>query len=197
MEVTGTEKIREAILKKVRAEAQEIISDAELKAKEAVETAKKQRERKFKEEKNRKLLHAKSEASKILAQASLKARQEILSEKAVIINEIIDKVKTEISQDAIDKELFLSLIKEAVDTLEADKARIYVSPKDMGVVQEIIRVNGELKDRIIEVKELDCMGGVLAEDIDGMVRIDNTFETRLEMLLPKILPQVAKETFGD
>jgi len=197
MEVTGTEKIREAILKKVRAEAQEIISDAELKAKEAVETAKKQTERKFKEEKNRKLLDAKSEAAKILAQASLKARQEILSEKAGIINEIIDKVKTEISQDSIDKELFLSLIKEAVDALEADKARIYVSPKDMDMVQEIIKMNGELKDRITEVKELDCMGGVLAEDIDGMVNIDNTFETRLEMLLPKILPQVGKETFGD
>jgi V/A-type H+-transporting ATPase subunit E len=197
MGVMDSEKIREAILNKARAEAQEIITDAEFKAKEIIEKAKKQRERKIEEEKNRMMSEARGEASKILAQASLKARQETLKEKAAIINKIINRVKSELLQDTIDKKPFLSLIKETVDVLETNKeVRIYVSSKDIGIAQEIIRVNKELKDRIIEVKELDCLGGVLAEDIEGVVSIDNTFETRLDMLMPKILPEIGKEIFG-
>ncbi|GAI00113.1 unnamed protein product, partial [marine sediment metagenome] len=33
------------------------------------------------------------------------------------------------------------------------------------------------------------------EDIDGRTRIDNTYETRLEMLLPRLLPEISKELF--
>jgi vacuolar-type H+-ATPase subunit E/Vma4 len=39
------------------------------------------------------------------------------------------------------------------------------------------------------------LGGVIAEDVEGKLRIDNTYETRLEMLLPKLLPKISKELF--
>ncbi len=39
------------------------------------------------------------------------------------------------------------------------------------------------------------LGGVIAENIDGKLRIDNTYETRLEMLLPKLLPEISKVLF--
>jgi vacuolar-type H+-ATPase subunit E/Vma4 len=39
------------------------------------------------------------------------------------------------------------------------------------------------------------MGGVIAEDVEGKLRIDNTYETRLGTLLPKLLPEISKKLF--
>jgi len=35
----------------------------------------------------------------------------------------------------------------------------------------------------------------MVEDIAGKIRIDNTYDTRLEMLLPRLLPEIGKELF--
>ena len=189
------EKISEAVVTKVRAEAQNIIKEAEEKAKEEREKAKKQREIKLQEEKRRMLTEAEEEAARITAQGSIKARQELSRTKADIIAKIIHRVKQNLAELSSDESYLLSLIKEAIDGLGADKARIYVSPKDISAVQEFPEGNKELCSKIKEVKEFDCLGGVIAEDIEGKLRIDNTYETRLEMLLPKLLPQVSRELF--
>jgi vacuolar-type H+-ATPase subunit E/Vma4 len=52
-----------------------------------------------------------------------------------------------------------------------------------------------LSAKILEVREVDRLGGVIAEDAEGKLRIDNTYETRLEMALPKLLPKISEELF--
>ncbi|MCK5181705.1 MAG: V-type ATP synthase subunit E, partial [Dehalococcoidia bacterium] len=76
-----------------------------------------------------------------------------------------------------------------------DKARIYVSPRDVSNVKRFLEADKELSGKIVEVKEYNCLGGVIAEDIEGKLRIDNTYETRLEMLLPQLLPKISEELF--
>ena len=189
------EKISEAVVGKVRVEAGNIIKEAEEKAREEIERAKKQREIKLGEEKRKMLEEAEEEAARIMAQASMKARQKLSSTKADMLTKIIDKVKQTLSTMSSDESLLPSLIREAIDGLGADKGRIYVSPKDVSSVQKFLKGDKELASRIIEVNEFDCTGGVIAEDIEGKIRIDNTYETRLEMLLPKLLPEISKELF--
>jgi len=189
------EKISEAVVSKVRAEAQNIIKQAEEKAQEEIENAKKQREAKLEEEKHKMLEEAEEEAARIVAKASIAARQKLSSTKADIIAKIIDKVKQTLSTMSSDESLSPSLIKEAIDGLGVDKGRIYVSPKDVSTVQKFLVKDEELASKITAVKEFDCVGGVIAEDIEGKLRIDNTYETRLEMLLPKLLPEISKELF--
>jgi len=87
------------------------------------------------------------------------------------------------------------LIREAIDGLGADKSRIYVSPKDVSMVRKFLERDKELASKVMEVKVDNLLGGVIAEDIDGKFRIDNTYEARLEMLLPKLLPEISKELF--
>ena len=89
----GIEKISEAILGKVKAEAQDIVAEAEEKARERIERAKEQQEAKLKEEKGKLIEEAGEEATRILAQSSITARQELLLAKTRIIDEIIDRVK--------------------------------------------------------------------------------------------------------
>jgi len=191
----GMEKISEAILDKARADAQNIVQEAEAKAREKIGKAEKQQEEKLREEKNKLVEEAKGEATRILAQSSITARQELLLAKTRIIDEIINKAKKVLSGFSSDKSSPLDLIKEAIDTLDSDKVRIYVSPKNVATVQKLLKADKELAVKIMEIKELDCIGGVIAEDIDGKTRIDNTYETRLEMLLPQLLPEISKELF--
>ena len=198
MSVTGMDKIREAILAKVEAEAGDIVKEAVEKAQEEIERAKKQRETKLEEKKCKMLEDAEEEAARVVAQASIRARQELLRTKSDIIARIIEGVKKTLAGISSDESHLPSLIKEAMDGLGEAKGRIYVLPKDMSYVQKFLEGDKELANRIMEVKEFDCIGGVIAEDIEGKRRIDNTYETRLEMLLPKMLPQIDRELFkGD
>ena len=189
------EKISEAVVSKVRMEARNIIKEAEEKAQEERERTGKQREAKLQEEKRKMLEEAEEEAARIVAQASIKARRQLSSAKSDVITKIIGKVKQELSEFSSDENYFLNLIKEAIDGLGADKSRIYVSPKDVSMVRKFLEKDKELASKIMEVKEDNFLGGVIAEDIDGKLRIDNTYETRLEMLLPKLLPEISKELF--
>ena len=191
----GMEKISDAILDKVRVEAQDIIKEAEEKARERVEKAKRQREAKLEEEKGKLIEEAKEEATRILAQSSITARRELLLAKTRIIDEIINRVKKTLSVISGDESSPLDLIKEAINTLDSDKARIYVSPKYVSSVRKSLKGDKQLADRITEIREFDGTGGVIVESNDGKIRIDNTYDTRLEMLLPKLLPEIGKELF--
>lgn len=193
--MAGMEKISGAILDKVRVDAQNMIREAEERAGEEIGKAEKRREERTEEGKHKMMEEAEGEAARILARASIKARQELLTAKASIIDEVIDRVKNAVSGTPSDEPPLLNLIKEAIGALGASKARIYVSPRDLATAQGILNSDKKLANKIVEIMEFDCIGGVVAEDIDAKVRIDNTYETRLEILLPKILPEVSKELF--
>ncbi|MFO7995563.1 MAG: V-type ATP synthase subunit E [Dehalococcoidia bacterium] len=189
------EKISEAIVSKVKLEAQNITKEAEKKAQEEIEKAKRQREARFEEEKSKMLAEAEAEAARILAQASIKARQQLSRAKADTIARIIDGAQQELSRVSSDESHFLNLIREAMAGLGADKGRIYVAPKDVSTAKKLLEADKELSGKIVDVRESDCRGGVIAEDVEGKLRIDNTYETRLEMLLPKLLPEINKKLF--
>jgi len=192
----GMDKIKGAIISKVKAEASDITNEAEEKAQKEIEKAKRQREAKFEEERGRILAEAGEEAARILAQASIKARQKLSSAKADIIAKIVRAAREELARISSDESHFLNLAREATEGLGAAKVRIYVTPKDVGTVRKLLEADKELSDKIVEVRESNCLGGVIAEDVEGKLRIDNTYETRLEMLLPRLLPEISKKLFG-
>jgi vacuolar-type H+-ATPase subunit E/Vma4 len=193
--MAGMEKIGEAILGKVRAEADGIIKEAEQKAAEEVERAKREQAARLEEEKSKLLQEARAEATRIEAQALVKARQELSQAKAEVINEIVSRVRNELAKVVSSQSSLATLIKEAVSTLGLSKGRLYVSPRDLPAVKKLVAQDKELAGRVVEIKEHKSGGGVIVEDIEGKVRIDNTYETRLEMLLPRLLPEVAAELF--
>lgn len=191
----GMDKIKDAIISKVRMEAEDITREAEEKAQEEIERARRQREARFAEERGRILTEMEAEAARTLAQASIKARQKLSSTKADIIAEIVDRARRELSRVSSDESHILNLVREATEGLAAARGRIYVSPKDVGTVRKLLEAHKDLSDRIVEVRESNCLGGVIAEDVEGKLRIDNTYETRLEMLLPRLLPEISKKLF--
>lgn len=195
--MTGMEKIGEAILDKVKVEAKGIVKEAEGKARQEIEQAKKQQIARLEEEKGRMLRQAGEEATRIAAQATVQARQELSRAKADVINEIISRVRKDLAATSSSEGSLANLLKEATAPLGTAKGRVYLSAKDVGGVKKLLAKDKELAARIAEVKEYDCSGGVIVEDIDGKIRIDDTYETRLGMLLPRLLPEIGRELFSD
>lgn len=193
--MSGMNEIGQAVLDKVRSEAEGILEEARAKAAETVSRAREQQAARLREEKERMLEEARGEATRILAQASIRARQELLKAKTGIIEEIVARVKKTLAGSAGEPGLLLSLIREGIGVLGIDRVKVSVSKRDVAAVQKRLQADRELAARVVEVKEADCTGGAIVEDPEGKMRIDNTYETRLGMLLPRLLPQIEKELF--
>lgn len=191
--MNGMEKINSAIMGKVNADAKAIIDDAQERARVRVAKAKEQQESKLQEEKAKLVNEAQTEASRIQAQGAIRARQEMLAVKTSIIDGIIEDTKKQLAGLSGNEKTLANLTREGVQTLGAGKVRVYVAQKDLAAMQKLVREDKELAARVIEVKRQDVLGGIIVEDEGGKNRIDNTFESRLEMLLPKLLPQIEKE----
>jgi len=188
-------KISEAILSKIKAEAEQIENKAEEAALEEIGKAERQMEIRFEEEKRKVIEDAEREAGRILAEASVKARQELSKTKAEIIDQIISRVKAKLENSESDETSLLNLTREAIESLGTNKVKLYVSPKDKSTMQGLLKRDKELASQVTDIEEFDCSGGVIVESIDGKIRIDNTYDTRLEMLLPQILPEADKILF--
>ena len=189
------EKISEAILKKVNIEAQNIIKDAEEKGYEFFNQATKEQKVRFEKEKAKLISLAQEEAAYILAQSSMQARQELSNAKVEVVKDIIDKVKGKLSSMSTNSSSLLNLINETLIELGIVKVVLYIAPKDITKVKKLVREDRKLTDRIQQIKEYDFLGGIIAEDIMGKNRINNSYEARLEKLLPQILPEMNRELF--
>lgn len=189
------ERLSNAILEKVSADAKAIVKEAEERAEQRIKAAQEQQRAKFEEQKRKLLNEANAEAIKILAQAAIKGRQETLAAKMAVVNEVIDRANKQLASLAGNERVLANLIKEGIAILGADKVKVYVSSKDLTAMQKLVKEDKDFAKRVVEVKRQDSLGGVIVEDMEGKNRIDNTFETRLEMLLPRLLPEIGKELF--
>lgn len=193
-----TPKMRDAILSKARQEARDLLNEARSRAGDRVLKAEEQWRQRFETEKQRLLSDSRREAARIIARADLKARQELLKEKDDIIKEMIGRVRKSLTDNAPETGALSHLINEAVGAFQSEQPlKIKTAGKDMAKVKEIISRDPKLRKRITDVQEIACMGGVISESLDEKVSVDNTFDTRLEMLIPKIMPQVGDILFGD
>ena len=191
----GMEKISAAVLDKVRAEAKEIIREAEAQARQEIESAKEQQAQRLAEEKARITGEAEREAAKILAQAHIESQQELSQAKADIIGGVIDRVKNNLPRASSSEGSLLGLIREVVDGLGAEKAVIYLNARDVSAAKKALAGDKALAGRVAQIREFAGSGGVIAEDISGNIRMDNSYESRFEVLLPKLLPEISKELF--
>lgn len=195
--MSGMEKISETVLEKVKEEAQQIIKQANEAALKEINKAEKQAKTKYDEEKQKVFDEAEREAARILAKAQIEARQKIARAKAEIIDQITARAEEKLNNVTDTQASLASLIKEAVEGLDTDKAVVYVSAKDVDSTKKMLQEDKALAGKVAEVKEGKFNGGAIAESMDGMIKVDNTYATRLKMLMPQIMPEIEKTLFSD
>ncbi|MEM2529910.1 MAG: V-type ATP synthase subunit E [Candidatus Bathyarchaeia archaeon] len=194
IERRGLEGLREAIIKRAEEEAARIIKEAEEEVRAEVERARRAKDDEVKAIKERLLKEAEVEAARILARARIRAKNIVLEAKNRVIEEIIELAKRALSGYSLEREGSLAhLLRESVVALGGGKLRVMVSKGDLEIVKRLIQGDEEFSKKVREVAETECSGGVIVEEVNGGVRIDNTYEARLAMLIPRFLPIIEKE----
>lgn len=192
---TGMQEISEAVLRKVRAEADGIIAEAKARSDETVAKARAQRDARLAAERTHLLEEARVEAARIMAQSTISSRRELLAAKAAIVEEVFAAAKDALARDAASADELRSLIAEGIATLGREKARLLVASRDLVAARKMAASDRELGERIAEVREAPIDGGAVVEDPTGSPRIDNSYATRLAMLRPAMLVEIGRELF--
>ncbi len=189
------DKLKESILDYAKKEAERIVKEAERTAKEIIESAEREWRQKCEGEINKIIEDAKRKAEEILVEAKIKARMNIAQAKDKVIKEILSKVRESIERGEFNRTLSLkNLLKESLKAVEGIKVRVYVNPKDVDIVKEI--VEKEYKDIVKEiVSNNKISGGIIVESLDKSITIDNTYNTRIKALERRLLQIIARELF--
>ena len=188
--------ISEAVVDKVREDAQHLVNEAEEESKRELDKARALRTTRLEAEKKRLLTGANEEAARITAQNAMKSRQLVANAKASVLDTIVAKARDTLAKTPTTRESLAFLISDAIEGLgRADKVILSVADKDVALAREVVKADKKLAAVVADVKTCDCAGGVSVQTDDNTLSVDNTYTTRLEMLLPRILPEIGKKLF--
>ncbi len=189
--------IREAILEKVRAEARDIIERAEEDASRIVAEAEARRGERLAAEKEERLRHARNEAAQITARGAMDARNTVAAAKAAVFEDIVGKARERVREGEPAADEYARLIAEAVAGLGGgDGITLAVPPGRGDIAAEALKKDERLRECVSEVEERAMDGGLIAQSENGSTVVDNTYDARLEMLLPRIYVGFAVKLFG-
>ncbi len=190
--------LSESVLSKVRTEAQTLLRKAEEEARHNLEKAKKSRRAEIEKETRRLLAKAETEAARIKAHAVMQARNRIATAKAEVIAEIKRRAQTELDRVPVDPGSLEILIAEAIEALDnPSRVTVAVRAEDLETARSAIAGDPRLSEAVRYIAERPLPGGVVTENADGSLLVDNTFPTRLDRLVPRLLPRFRKELFHE
>jgi len=189
--------ISDAVVDKIREEARGIVDEAEEEAKKELDKAKAQREARIEAERRRILNEASEEAARVAAQSAMQDHQKTAAAKSEVLDDIVSRARIGLKKAKSKPELLAYLVNDAVDGLgdDAGKLTLLVSSQDVAAAKDLVKKDSRLSSIVVAVKECDCDGGAIAQNESKTISVDNTYTTRLEMLLPRILPEISKELF--
>lgn len=207
MAMDGLQKIIKEIEKSTEQKVSEMLSEAKKKADATLNDAKKKAEGQERSILARGEQEAQRESQRILAEARIRARREKVMAQEKVVQISFEKASDILSKTAENQndEVLKGLIKESINASGVLSFEVLLTSRDRTLVtkdslleiakQTDIGRNSDIEPRISE-DVLSCMGGVVVRSTDGKVRVDNTFEARLERFRDGIRMRVAKELFG-
>jgi len=192
--MSGVERLREAVLARARQEAERIVREAEERARKIVEEARRRKQAEIEEARKRLAREAGYEAR--IAEARIRARHIVAQAKNEVLEELRRAVISELQSlpQNLRVESLKALIAEALTALPSDRFYVYVSPRDRDAVKTALASLG-IEHRVIEIREANIMGGVILESEDGMERVDNSYDTRLDTAMRRMATEIGRRLF--
>lgn len=153
-------------------------------------------------------LHAKSLGERIYRQrvqaSELAMRAELDRLRWTWVQSTLEKAQTHLARLAEDENGYLPilarLLKQAAGVIERDELVARVSSRD----RERLRGRWESwsgplapdKHIVLSPEPIDCTGGILLQNHDQRIRVDNTFEGRLERLQDELQRVILERLFA-
>ena len=177
----GLEQIEKEIVEIKNKEASKMIEEANTKALEIKEETENKiaEEDKRSEDETEKLLDQIKQSFEAIAKFEIKRTE--LSSKKEIIEQVFEKTIEKINSldDKTAEKLTKILLDDAKN--EIDVKTIYCNEKTKKIIPKEFKVKTE-----------EMIGGIIAENSDGTIRVDNRFETILEEVRRDALKKIAK-----
>lgn len=183
----GLEEVKKEILEKAGLEAKRIISEARGEAEAITKDTEKQvsdyKERSDKEA--LKLIETIERKEK--AGAEFDAKKLKLDRKKELVDAAFNNVKKTLAKMPEKKRE--EYIKKLIDKAkkEIDVAYVYANSNDRKIVE---RIPG------IKYKEAEIVWGIIAENIDGSIRVDYSYEEVLDSVEKENMQEIATKLFG-
>jgi vacuolar-type H+-ATPase subunit E/Vma4 len=189
--------LSEAVLGKVRDEADATIRQAREDARQVLERARRQRQERIEAASTRRLAEAGAHAAQIIALGRMEARRQLASARSEIIQDLLERTREALDSERPTAVNFARLVHDAIDGLEGAGKNVIVcvGPADLDMARQLVATDQRLARIVKEVAEGPSGGGVLVETEDGSTAVDNRYASRLEMLVPRVLPRLGRELF--
>ena len=190
--------ISDAVLAKVRQEAEELRRAAQAEAEKELEAARRRREQRLEAKQRQVRAEAEHEVARILAQATMHARNTVAAAKAEVIEQVVARCREALAGQAAGPEALAVLLEEAVEAIgSAEALRLGVAKRELKAARKHVESDESLAARIDEVIERPLSGGVVVETADGALLVDNSYEARLQMLMPRVLARLGRKLFEE
>ncbi|MCS7099877.1 MAG: V-type ATP synthase subunit E family protein [Sulfolobales archaeon] len=196
--MSSLESLREAVLRKAREESDRILLSAQESARKIIEEAREKKRALIESEKRRIVSELNYEAriaeTKLSARVLIsRAKYELLSRVIGRAMDILKELPPELRERSL-RTLLEEAIREARSSLgELSKLVVYVSEKDLELVRSIAGDVSLLYGVELEVRTAGISGGVIVEDPDGKVRVDNSYDSRSTVLLSRLSKSLVEE----
>ncbi len=212
MSTDGVRKIIEEIEKSTEKKVSELLSEAKEKVGAVLDDARKKASDEESAILARGEQEARRESQRILAEARIKARREQVKAQEEVVQKSFDTARKTLLKMADEKkaagieyrDVLERLIRESTVSSGIQSLEVLVNPRDQGLVSQDVlsRIAAQAGKELgmtmslrVSDEPLACMGGVVVRSADGKVRVENTFESRIERFREAIRTQVAKELF--
>jgi len=193
------EELRKSVIEKARLKAEKILENARKQAEELVESAKREYMERLRQRKEEIITQVREEESRKYTARISELNAELLKLKRKLIEDIVKEATERIKNlsKTERKESIKRLLKDSLGSgIIGGGFRVKVIERDLKLVKEAVKELGLQKDLIAaEIIPEDYLGGLIIENEDSSVAIDNTYRTRLERAIRIILGELNKEIF--
>ena len=201
----GAELIIQEINREAEQKIQYILSEAREEAEKLKEEARKRAEARAEWILRKAKTQAEIERQRIIANAKLEVRKRKLAVQEEYIRRVIEELKNRLA-NLPDEEYFPILVEltaKAVEELGSDSVVLRSNERTLKLIVERLsdfkeKLAGRLGKQVeVTIGEpVQTIGGVIVESPDGSVRVDNTFEARIERFESELRAAIAKTLFG-
>lgn len=188
------ETVVEDIREKARTEAQSIRSEAEAEAETIVAEAETEAEEIRSEAEQRAEQRIQQAREQKLSSAKLEAKQERLEAQRDVLDEVYEAVTDEIASLKGDerRELTETLLDVSASEFdEGSPVSVFGRDTDAELLQDLV------EDRVgfEHAGSVECIGGVVLESDASRVRVDNTFDSILDVVWEENLREISSQLF--
>jgi V/A-type H+-transporting ATPase subunit E len=156
----------------------------------------------------REILAAKARAERLYRQrvqaAEIRLQEELDHLRWTLVQSVMEDVKERLAQVTEDEGLYLPLLKcflaRGARAIERDELVARVAARDLARLapcwEAFVKEAAAQKRIALSQQHLPTLGGVLLESADGRIRVDNTFEGRMERLQNEVYRAVTERLFA-